>query len=125
MPARTDVHDAAGPAHINDLHCSEKHVSAAPCSGWWTPNQRSRLIEIVRNLADRIEEARSNVWLGEVQGLRTSLEAARFALGGRFLDHQRAPQAREAKLISLDRSGQPVNTSPNSISGAWCAAAAA
>ena len=47
-----------------------------------------RFIEIVRNLVDRIEEARSNAWLGEVQGLQISLEAAR------------------AKLISLDRSGQ-------------------
>lgn len=52
------------------------------------PNQRNRLIEIIRNLADRIDEARVNGWLGEVQGLQISLDAAR------------------AKLISLDRNSR-------------------
>jgi integrase len=42
--------------------------------------QRSRLIEIVRNLTDRITEARLNGWLGEVEGLNVSLEAARIKL---------------------------------------------
>lgn len=41
------------------------------------PRQRSRLVEIVHNLTDRITEARTNGWLGEVQGLHVSLEAAR------------------------------------------------
>jgi integrase len=41
------------------------------------PQQRRRLEEIIRNLGDRIEEARVNGWLGEVQGLQISLEAAR------------------------------------------------
>jgi hypothetical protein len=35
------------------------------------------LIEIVRKLGDRIDEARANGWLGEVQGLQVSLDAAR------------------------------------------------
>jgi hypothetical protein len=39
--------------------------------------QRRRLEEIIRNLGDRIEEAHVNGWLGEVQGLQISLEAAR------------------------------------------------
>jgi hypothetical protein len=52
------------------------------------PNQRNRLIEIVRNLTDRIDEARANGWFGEVQGLQISLEAAR------------------AKLVSLDRASR-------------------
>ncbi len=51
-------------------------------------NQRNRLIEIIRNLADRIDEARANGWLGEVQGLQISLDAAR------------------AKLLSLDRTSR-------------------
>jgi hypothetical protein len=47
---------------------------------------RPRLVEIIQNLRDRIEEAKLNGWLGEVQGLETSLnEAAR-------------------KLVSLDRA---------------------
>ena len=51
-----------------------------------SPRQRPRLIEIIRNLGERISEARMNGWLGEVQGLEVSLEAAK------------------RKLISLDRS---------------------
>ena len=43
------------------------------------PQQRPRLISIIRNLSDRIAEARSNGWLGEVEGLQTSLDAARQA----------------------------------------------
>ena len=44
------------------------------------------LIEIIRNLSERISEAKMNGWLGEVQGLEVSLEAAK------------------RKLVSLDRS---------------------
>jgi hypothetical protein len=51
-----------------------------------SPQQRPRLIEIIRNLGERISEARMNGWLGEVQGLEVSLEAAK------------------RKLVSLDRS---------------------
>lgn len=40
------------------------------------PKQHSRLVEIIRNLDDRITEARLNGWLGEVQGLQTSRDAA-------------------------------------------------
>ena len=50
------------------------------------PRQRPRLIEIIRNLGERISEAQMNGWLGEVQGLEVSLEAAK------------------RKLVSLDRS---------------------
>jgi site-specific recombinase XerD len=44
------------------------------------PQQRGRLIEIIHNLSERITEARHNGWLGEVQGLHTSLEAAKSKL---------------------------------------------
>jgi hypothetical protein len=40
------------------------------------PRQRPRLITIIRSLSERISEARINGWLGEVQGLQTSLTAA-------------------------------------------------
>ncbi|MFC0429964.1 site-specific integrase [Kutzneria buriramensis] len=50
------------------------------------PRQRQRLVEIIANLRDRIAEARHNGWLGEVEGLQTSLNAA------------------AAKLTSLDRT---------------------
>jgi hypothetical protein len=53
------------------------------------PRQRARLVEIIHNLDERITEARHNGWLGEVQGLRTSLDAAR------------------KKLVALDRTSGP------------------
>lgn len=40
------------------------------------PAQTKRLAEIIQNLGDRIGEARMNGWLGEVQGLQISLDAA-------------------------------------------------
>jgi integrase len=40
------------------------------------PAQRPRLVEIRRNLDQRIAEAQRNRWLGEVDGLRVSLAAA-------------------------------------------------
>nr|WP_328744635.1 site-specific integrase [Streptomyces sp. NBC_00285] len=40
------------------------------------PRQRGRLIEIIQNLHERIREARGNGWLGEVEGLQASLDAA-------------------------------------------------
>jgi hypothetical protein len=51
-----------------------------------SPHQRPRLAELIRNLHERITEARMNGWLGEVQGLEVSLKAAK------------------RKLTSLDRS---------------------
>lgn len=44
------------------------------------PSRQARLVEITRNLADRVDEARANGWLGEVRGLQVSLEAARTKL---------------------------------------------
>jgi len=41
------------------------------------PRQRHRVAAIIANLGDRIIEARANGWLGEVQGLQISLDAAR------------------------------------------------
>ncbi len=41
------------------------------------PAQRARLIQIHDNLIDRIAEARTEGWLGEVDGLQVSLAAAR------------------------------------------------
>ncbi|WP_431929857.1 recombinase [Nonomuraea jabiensis] len=38
-------------------------------------------MEIIKNLGDRIAEARVNGWLGEVEGLQVSLEAAKAKLG--------------------------------------------
>jgi len=56
------------------------------------PAARSRLVVIIKNLADRIAEARINGWLGEVEGLQVSLTAAR------------------GKIAALDRTAR--NASP-------------
>lgn len=40
------------------------------------PRQRGRVIEIIQNLRERIREARGNGWLGEVEGIQVSLDAA-------------------------------------------------
>ncbi|MEV4539300.1 tyrosine-type recombinase/integrase [Asanoa sp. NPDC049518] len=40
------------------------------------PTQRPRLMEIIDSLSERIQEAQAQGWLGEVQGLQVSLNAA-------------------------------------------------
>ncbi|WP_167391753.1 hypothetical protein [Streptomyces humi] len=40
------------------------------------PRQRSRLLEIIQNLRERIREARANGRLGEAGGLQVSFDAA-------------------------------------------------
>ena len=52
------------------------------------PGQRARLADIIDNLQARQSEARDKGWLGEVQGLQVSLDAA------------------TNKLATLDRSRQ-------------------
>ncbi|MDT3446435.1 site-specific integrase [Pseudofrankia sp. BMG5.37] len=42
-----------------------------------SPAQRTRLVEIIRNLDDRISEAKMNGWLGEVEGLHYSRTKAK------------------------------------------------
>jgi hypothetical protein len=44
------------------------------------PLQEPRLVAIIGNLQDRIAEANQRRWLGEVDGLQVSLDAARYKL---------------------------------------------
>ncbi len=44
------------------------------------PETTQQLVEIIRNLDERIQEAQLNGWLGEVEGLRTSRAAAAMKL---------------------------------------------
>lgn len=55
---------------------------------------RPRLVEIIANLRDRIQEAKANGWLGELTGLETSLNEA------------------SRKLVSLDRARDRQPTGP-------------
>ena len=70
------------------------------------PQQRPRLTEIIRNLRERITEARMNGWLGEVQGLQVSLEAAKRKLASLDRSIERNPRNGPADL------GMPVISNP-------------
>lgn len=59
------------------------------------PAQADRLSDIIANLADRIVEAEQNSWLGEVEGLKISLDAAQLKLD------QMNRQAAAAKSVDL------------------------
>jgi hypothetical protein len=66
--------------------CQHEHACLRCAMLRVSPQQRPRLTEIIHNLRERITEARMNGWLGEVQSLEISLQAAK------------------RKLASLDRS---------------------
>ena len=63
---------------------------------------RSRLAAIIENLRDRICEARTNGWLGEIQGLQISLDAAASKMAA--LDRTERRQATRVQL-GLPRVG--------------------
>ena len=74
--------------------CSHEHACLRCPMLRVDPRQRARLVEIIRNLTDRISEARHRGWDGEVEGLQISKRAA------------------AAKLAALDRTLRNVsNTS--------------
>jgi site-specific recombinase XerD len=56
--------------------CHHEHSCIRCPSLRLDPSARPRLIEIIANLKDRIQEAKLNGWLGEVEGLKVSLDAA-------------------------------------------------
>ncbi|MEY9969576.1 hypothetical protein ABIA33_007665 [Streptacidiphilus sp. MAP12-16] len=60
------------------------------------PAERPRLAEIRDNLIDRIGEAKDEGWLGEVEGLETSLAGAEEKLA-----QMDASSARRASAIDL------------------------
>ncbi|WP_259120258.1 site-specific integrase [Rhodococcus erythropolis] len=66
------------------IRCPSLHVDS---------RSHDRLAEIAANLRDRIDEARSNGWTGEVEGLTVSLNAA------------------AAKIVSLERMRDGVHRS--------------
>lgn len=67
------------------------------------PRQRPRLLEIIQNLRERIREACANGWLGEVEGLQVSFDAAMAKLNSL----KRAPTDGRPHLVDL---GMPVFT---------------
>ena len=71
-----------------------------------SPKQRPRLIEIIRNLGDRITEARMNNWIGEVQGLEASLMKAKEKLVSIDRGQERSKRSGPVNL------GMPIITDP-------------
>ncbi|MGI5440405.1 tyrosine-type recombinase/integrase [Streptomyces shenzhenensis] len=65
--------------------------------------QKPRLIEIIQNLRERIREARANGWLGEVEGLQVSFDAATAKLNSL----KNSPADGRPQLVDL---GMPVFT---------------
>lgn len=74
-----------------------------------SPRQRPRLIEIIRNLDDRITEARMNGWLGEVQGLQVNLTKAKEKLASLDRSIDRARNTGRSGPTDL---GMPIITTP-------------
>ncbi len=72
------------------------------------PAQRARLIQIHDNLADRIAEARTEGWLGEIDGLQVSLAAARAKLAqlDALADRRSAHPDRHAARTPHDPPGR-------------------
>ncbi|RJQ75935.1 tyrosine-type recombinase/integrase [Amycolatopsis panacis] len=77
--------------------CAHEHVCVRCPMLRVAPTQQARLAEIARNLADRIAEAKTNGWLGEVDGLQVSLDHA------------------AQKLASLDRLARTGGRGPVAI----------
>ncbi|MGW4366991.1 tyrosine-type recombinase/integrase [Nocardia takedensis] len=71
-----------------------------------SPAQRDRLLAIITNLRERIDEAKMNGWLGEAQGLQHSLTKAKEKLLA--LDRTLA----DASPVSLANLGIPVLRAP-------------
>jgi integrase len=71
--------------------CKHEHACIRCPSLRLDEHARPRLVEIIANLRDRINEARMNGWLGEVQGLQVSLNEATRKLVG--MDRTRDRQA--------------------------------
>ncbi|WP_328380135.1 hypothetical protein OG372_36880 [Streptomyces sp. NBC_01020] len=66
------------------------------------PRQKSRLIQ---NLRERIREARANGWLGEVEGLQVSFDAAM----AKLKSLKNTPADGCPRLVDL---GMPIFTDP-------------
>ncbi|WP_405495737.1 hypothetical protein [Streptomyces sp. NBC_00096] len=83
--------------------CKHEHASIRCPVLQIDPRQRSPPIEIIQNLREGVREARANGWLGEVEGLQVSLDAA----NAKPHSLKRTPTAGRPQLVDL---GMPVFT---------------
>jgi hypothetical protein len=90
--------------------CSHEHACIRCPMLRVDPPQRIRLVDIIRNLSDRIVEARSHGWHGEVTGLQISPTAARNKLANLERAHVRTADLgmpRSARDPLADRPDRP------------------
>lgn len=89
--------------------CKHEHACIRCPSLRLDPRARPRLVEIIANLRDRIQEARLNGWHGEVQGLQASLDEAARKLASldRLLDRstRQGPVSLNMSVITNDPAG--------------------
>jgi len=78
---------------------------------WPDPAQHARLTEICDNLTARIAEAEQKGWLGEVEGLRVSLAAAREKLAQ--IDRRRARPAATVTDLGMPALPDPGPSRPD------------
>ena len=78
--------------------CVHEHACVRCPMLWPDPAQRARLVEMSENLTDRIEEARREGWVGEVEGLELSLAGAQGKLAQ--IDRRTSTQAVELRAAN-------------------------
>jgi site-specific recombinase XerD len=88
--------------------CKHEHACIRCPSLRLDPAARPRLIAIIANLKERIAEARLNGWLGEVQGLQISLDAA----ANKLANLERMRKQRRTDPVSL---GIPIIADPQPL----------
>ncbi|MEV4502108.1 hypothetical protein [Streptomyces klenkii] len=77
------------------------------------PRQKPRLIEIVQSLRERIREARADGWLGEVEGLQVSFDAAMAKLKSlKNIPTDGHPQLVDLSMPVLADDAPPPQTDP-------------
>jgi integrase len=82
------------------------------------PRQKPRLIEIIQNLRERIREARANGWLGEVEGLQVSFDAAMAKLKSlKSIPTDGRPQLVDLGMPGRRRHPAPCRTAPDARRG--------
>ncbi|MHB8288573.1 MAG: tyrosine-type recombinase/integrase [Acidimicrobiales bacterium] len=78
--------------------CAHEHACVRCSMLWPDPAQKARLVEVRDNLTARIEEAKREGWVGEVEGLELSLASAVDKLAQ--IDQHTSTQAVELRALN-------------------------
>ncbi|WP_211192929.1 hypothetical protein [Actinoplanes sp. TBRC 11911] len=103
------------PGHIHqyaDTNCIHEHSCVRCPLLRIDPGQRHRLVEIRDNLTARIAEAEREGWLGDAEGLRVSLAAAKEKLAQTDITVQRRTTAVELGMPAFPKIAARTITAP-------------